>query len=70
MDAREMAQQILARARSLRAERERVGELRQLAERTARDYEADQRADRDLPPRHRELRRMLLGLPAPPREGA
>jgi hypothetical protein len=43
----------------------RIAALRKLAEKTARDYEADQFADSDLPPEHRRLRRMLLGLPAP-----
>ena len=44
----------------------RIAALRKLAEKTARDYEADQFADSDLPPEHRRLRRMLLGRLLPP----
>lgn len=61
---REMAQQIRIGAR--------VCALKQLARDTSKAYqqmEADA-ADRDLPERHRQLRRMLLGrLLPPPRNG-
>jgi hypothetical protein len=40
----------------------RVAELRRLAERTARDYEAD--ADNSLSAEHRRLRRMLFAIAA------
>ena len=42
----------------------RVAELRSLAERTARDYEADprRRPNNSLPAEHRRLRRMLFAI--------
>jgi hypothetical protein len=40
----------------------RISALRRLAERTARDYEADVAADSDLPAEHRRLRRMLFAI--------
>jgi hypothetical protein len=42
-------------------------ELRRLAERTARDYEADVAADNSLPAEHRRLRRMFVCHRGPPR---
>jgi hypothetical protein len=42
----------------------RISELRHLAERTARDYEADIAIDNPLSAEHRRLRRMLLALAA------
>jgi hypothetical protein len=43
----------------------RMAELRRLAERTARDYEADSAAaDNSLPAEHRRLRRMLFAIAA------
>jgi hypothetical protein len=42
----------------------RVAALRRLAERTARDYEADVAADNSLPAEHRRLRRMLFAIAA------
>jgi hypothetical protein len=70
MTAKQAARSIMIRAR--------VVELRRLAERTAQAYrEAEQRAkdrealdrtgDIDIPPRHRELGRMLLGMVEPPK---
>jgi hypothetical protein len=48
----------------------RVAELRRLAERTARDYEADSAADNSLPAEHRRLRRMLFAIAASPKDPA
>jgi hypothetical protein len=42
----------------------RVAELRRLAARTARDYEADSAADNSLLAEHRRLRRMLFAIAA------
>jgi hypothetical protein len=57
--ARELAEQILARAREIAA--------RKSAEHARDEATA---ANDDLPPRHRELRAMLLGmLLPPPRKG-
>jgi hypothetical protein len=42
----------------------RMAELRRLAERTTRDYEADSAADNSLPAEHRRLRRMLFAIAA------
>jgi hypothetical protein len=41
-----------------------------LAERTARDYEADVAADNSLPAEHRRLRRMLFAIAASPKDPA
>jgi hypothetical protein len=40
----------------------RVAALRRLAERTARDYEADVATDNSLPAEHRRLRRTLFAI--------
>ena len=78
MTPAEMAQKILAQARVIKARPKRhrsklaqsiliharVIQLRRLAERTAAAYREAAVVDTDLPPRHRELRRMLLGIAA------
>jgi hypothetical protein len=70
MTSHELAQQILIKARILSAERERVGELKQLAADTSEAYERALAAS-GLPRQHFNLRLQLLGrLLPPPRKGA